>query len=315
MKSIRDIGCQKSITRNKVIPLSLGLAFVILVISTSPFSSLQFVKPAMAAGTLTSISIVPTNNLVNLRSTYDIFLKTSTTGTIKTIEMTFPVGFDLSAANIVIERAGIGSGSLSSSGSTLKYTVNSPESVPAGTNIRFEIGKIINSGTAGSFKVTFETRDPNQLTIDGPTLSGSFPIKDITGNDVSPSFMIRKTLKDDDAGHAQGWNPNNAQVLFFVKDSDIDLANSDSTFVSIMTQLDINPVCSVVGTGTTGINEPMFEVRCNIAPQENTQLHYIISKLPPHLIGSSASASASPITSPPTTSSTISSPFSSLGEQ
>jgi len=149
---------------------------------------------------------------------------------------------------------------------------------------------------------------------DGEVKTSDIADGTITGDDVSTGFMIRKTLHDDDAGHAQGWNPNNAQVLFFVKDNDlgkIDLANFDSTFISIMTQFDIDPVCSVVGTGTTGMDEPGFHVRCNTPPKENTELHYIIFKLPPHLIVSSASATPSSTSS---STPTISSPFSSLGD-
>ena len=257
---------QKNKFRSKFIPLSLAL--IILVVSTSPFSSLQLVKEAEAAG-LTNVSVVPASNIINERATYDIFLETATTGTIKTIEMTFPPSFDLTAATRYIERSGIGSGSLSSSGSTLKYTVNSPESVPAGTNIRLEIAKIV-AGAEGSFTVSIRTsKTGSSGTLDGPTDSGVFTIKSIgtndildnkvsssdikdnsiTGSDISTALMIQKTLHDDTVGNTRGWNPDGSKKAFAIADPDISSA-PNSQFVSMMIRSE-NPVfCSAAGADT-----------------------------------------------------------------
>jgi len=300
MKSITSEGLEPKKVRasNRIFKTSLALALVVFAFTMSyPSSFFQFVKPAEAAGTLNGIAILPTNNIVNTRGTYDILFNTATTGTIKTITMSFPPGFDVSAATRWIERNGIGSGSLSSScfisGCDLKYTVTSPVSVPAGTTIRLEIPKIVNPNTAGSFKVAISTEA--QVILDGPTLSPSFPIKDITGNDISPTFMIRKTLHDDTAGNAKGWTPSGAQFAFEILDSDIDKSSTgvDSTFVSIVVQDDTDPICAVTHIPLSSIPNPGFRIFCDKAPANGAQLHYEIHKLPPHLIVSSASASAS----------------------
>jgi len=290
-------------TNNRRIILALSFALLLLVTTTlTGSSSLQFMKPAMAAG-LTNISILPVNNDVNTRTTYDIFFKTATTGTIKTIEMIFPPSFDLTQATRYVERSGIGSGSLSSSGSTLKYTVNSPESVSAGTTIRLEIAKIIAT-TAGSFTVNIRTLNTANSQIDGPTNSGSFVIKDITGNDVSPSFMISKKLLDDDVGHSHGYNPNSLTASFFITDSDVD---SLTKFIHIITEgtNDAGPTTCEIDRiqGDSG-----FSFNCGLPPEDGAPLRYIIINLPEQVVttpSSSSSVSSSP---------TISSPFGSLGK-
>jgi hypothetical protein len=286
---------------------------------SSPLSFFQIIKPAEAAGILTNVSIVPTNNIVNTRGTYDIFFKTATTGTIKIIHMTFPTGFDVSSATKLIERSGIGAGILSApSSTTLIYTVNSPVIVHAGTTIRLEIGRIVNSNTAGSFKVSIATeRTTTPIIIDGPTLSNFFPIKDIgtndiransvtsskiadnsvtsskvadnsiIGDDISTGFMIRKTMHDDTAGHANGWNPDASTTEYAISDSDISGASS-SEFVSVMI-LSGNPVFCAAAIGDAGL----FGVYCNSPPGESAELDYIISKLPPHDVTTSLSLSSS----------------------
>lgn len=218
MNSIKngDLEPKKKNTFKRIFKSSLSILLIVFAFTMLfPFSSFQIIKPVMAAGTLTSVAIIPTNNIVNNRTTYEIFFKTATTDIIKTIQMSFPSGFDVSAATTLIERSGIGSGSLSApSSNTLIYTVKSPVSVPAGTSITLEIGGVTNSDTAGSFKVSIKTQNTIPVVIDGPTLSGSFPIKDITGNDPSPNSMIRKSLKDDAAENAQAWTIN--LLVFFL---------------------------------------------------------------------------------------------------
>jgi hypothetical protein len=297
MKCIKDIGSHKNKIGNKVIPLSLAL--VILVVSTFPVSSLQFIKPAMAAG-LTGVYVVPASNIVNERATYDIFLKPATTATIETIEMNFPASFDLTAATRLIENSGIGSGSLSVTGSTLKYTVSSPVSVPAGTSIRLEIGRIVAT-TADRFTVSISTLNTASSIIDGPTPSSSIIIKDITGNDVSPNFMIRKTLNDDAAGNALGWNPDGLTSGFVIDDNDLS-GEANGVMVSVAVHDCV--VAQIVAPNHFAV------IQCDTGPPNGTTLEYLITKLPPHVVTSSSLSS----TTTSSTSSTISSPFSLLGE-
>lgn len=304
----------------KTFKTSLALTLVVFAFTVSSLSSsFQFIRPVEAAGTLTSIAILPSNNIVNTRTTYDITFKTATTGTIKSIILTFPASFDVSAATKVIEKSGIGSGTLSPSCSIsscdLKYTVSDPVSVPAGTTIRLEIARILNSDTAGSFKVGILTEA--QVRIDGPTQSPSFPIKAIGTNDiadsaitsskiaanavtsskiadnsvtedsVSTSFMKSKTLNDDDAGHARGWNPNNNLVTFAISDGDV---HTDSRII-------VNVLGSTVTTCNVwkiNVGGGGFSVGCDSdqAPPELAKLAYVIINLPNNVVTSSLSSSS-----------------------
>jgi hypothetical protein len=288
------------------------LLIVFALTVSSPSYFFQILKPAMAAE-LTAVSVVPMSSIVNQRATYDIFLKTETTATIKTIEMTFPTSFDLTVATKLIEREGIGFGYFSSSGSNLKYTVNNPVKVSAGTMIRFELARIV-AENAGSFTVSIRTLNTANSQIDGPTSSSSFSIEDIgtndiaansvtsskiadnsiTAEDVSTSFTIRKTLHDDTAGHTHGWNPDISTTAFAISDSDISGASS-SEFVSVMIRSG-NPVFCAAASGDAGL----FGVYCDSPPGNSAQLDYIITKLPAHDdVTSSLSASSSESTPSP----------------
>ena len=101
--------------------------------------------------------------------------------------------------------------------------------------------------------------------------------------------MIRKTLEDNDAGHANGWNPDGSLTTFFITThEDLPL---DSSMISIMTK------------GTSTVNEAIcvainhqdangvFWVKCSTAPPEDAQLHYQITRLPSNVVESSSSSS------------------------
>ncbi len=311
-----DIGRKKKKVSKRIFKTSLALVLIVFAFTMSSQSSFfQIIKPAEAAG-LTHVSVVPTTGIVNQRTTYDIFLRTATTATIRAIEITFPPSFDITHATKLIEREGIRSGSLSSSGSTLKYTVFNPVRVSADTTIRLEIASIV-AGNPGTFKVSISTLRGNGQ-IDGPTSSSFFSIKDIgtndiaansitgskitdnsvtgskitdnsiTGQDLSTGFTVRKTLHDDTIGHAHGWNPDTSMRAFGILDSDIS-GSSSSEFVSVMVRSG-NPVFCAAASGDTGV----FGVYCDSPPGNSAELDYIITKLPAHDdVASSLSASTS----------------------
>jgi hypothetical protein len=289
-----DSGRKKKNTSKRIFKTSFTLLLIVFAFTmSSPSSFLQFLKPAMAAGSLTSVVILPSNNIANTRTTYDIYFKTATTGTIKTIHMIFPPSFDVSGSNKLIERSGIGSGTLSTpSSTTLIYTVSNPVSVHAGTTIRLEIGRILNSNVGGNYQVIVSTENTIPTIIDGPTKSLSFSIKRITGNDVSPQFMIRKTLYDDDAGHTHGWDPDSSTTAYAISDSEFSGA-SNSEFVSVMISNGNPAFCAAAGADVG-----LFVVYCNSAPGNSAQLDYVITKLPAHVVTSTASSSLSMSSSP-----------------
>jgi hypothetical protein len=334
-----DIGRKKKNVSKRIFKTSLALVLIVFAFTMSSQSSFfQIIKPAEAAG-LTHVSVVPTTDIVNQRTTYDIFLRTATTATIRNIEITFPPSFDITHATKLIEREGIRSGSLSSSGSTLKYSVYNPVRLSADTTIRLEIASIV-AGNAGTFTVSILTSNGNGQ-IDGPTSSSSFSIKDIgtndiaansitgskiadnsitgskiadnsitgskiadnsiTGQDLSTGFTLRKTLHDDSIGHAHGWNPDISTRAFAILDSDIS-GSSSSEFVSVMVRSG-NPVFCAAASGDTGV----FGVYCDSPPGNSAELDYIITKLPAHDVGASSLSASTSESTPSSASPSLSS--------
>lgn len=307
-----DIGRKKKNVSIRIFKSSLALVLIVFAFTMSSQSSIfQIIKPAEAAGTLTTVSLVPSSNLVTTMTTYDISFRTGTIGTIKTIEIHFPDGkFDVGSATRYLEKRGIGPGSISvtnnpETDSIITYTVKNPERVPAGTFIRLEIPRII-ANDAGNFQATIITKRTDGSIIDGPTLSNKFLISDvgttgiadnsitgskitdnsvtsskiadnsITGQDLSTGFTIRKTLHDDAIGNAHGWNPDTSTRAFAILDSDIS-GSSNSEFVSVMVRSG-NPVFCAAASGDTGV----FGVYCDSSPGNSAELDYIITKLPAH---------------------------------
>jgi hypothetical protein len=169
--------------KNGFFNIIMTLSFITLL-SICSISSLELIQSATAAS-LSGVSVIPTSNIIKERATYDFFFTTKTTGTIKTVVIDFPLGFTLDIAKLV-ERSGIGSGSLSAQGQSLVYTVNKPVKVSANTEIRLEIGKIIATLPSTSFTVSIRTSSAGSSggTIDGPTDSGVFTIKLIGTNHI-----------------------------------------------------------------------------------------------------------------------------------
>jgi len=296
MKSTVSKGLEpkKKKTLRSSFKVSLSLTLMVFVFTMSPVPSLF--QPAMAAG-LGGVRLVPMSNFATMQTTYDIFFTTATTGTIKTVEMNFGSNFNIASATKLIENSGIGSGTLSVSGSILKYTVNNAASISAGTVIRLEIARII-ANDPGSFTVSITTRNTGNGIIDGPTQSSSFPISKIGPNAISNGFMERKTLFDDAAGHAHGWDPSGGANPLFVSDSDIS-GSPGNIFVSVMVP---GLICATSVIDTIG---HIFIVLCNNSPPDNSKLDYVITKLTPHVVTSTSLSSSE-------SSSTNSSPYESL---
>lgn len=285
---------------SKAAKISLSLALMLFVFTMTPGSFLfNSLKPVSAAP-LTDVSVSPASNIKNQKATYNFFLTTKTTGTIKIIQIDFPSSFKLAEIRL-IEKSGIGSGSLSSSGSTLKYTVNNAISVDAGTTIKLEIGTI-TAKRADTYTVSMKTLSPQNVVIDGPTSSDLFTIKGISGTDVSSNFMKRKTLLDDVAGNTHGWNPDGSAKSFGIIDGDVS-GPGNNIFVSAIDE-------DGGGCRTTDFEseENLMSIICDVAPANNTALHYLITKLPDNVVTSTSLISSQSLLS----SSIPSSPFDSL---
>ena len=140
---------------------------------------------------LTGVSARQTNNIVGTQSYYDVVFTTSTTGTIKFIDITFPAGILIGAAPQLAEREGIGAGTAAKTSNTeIRYTVTSAVSVPAGTQIRLELFNIVNPTVPSTtYKVTVTTRNAGGTTIDGPTPSNSLNMKQIGPGQIAPGAV------------------------------------------------------------------------------------------------------------------------------
>ena len=107
-------------------------------------------------------------DIVSSTGMYEVTFITSTAGAIDKIEIAFPVNTNVGPSG-VIEKVGIGTGTLIKTGSTLTYDVQNPVNIPAGTFIRLEITGIRNPTISSSFTATITTMDSSGAVIDGPS--------------------------------------------------------------------------------------------------------------------------------------------------
>lgn len=149
------------------------------------------IPTAYGAGTLTNVFALPTDNIFSSRSYYTIAFTTATTGTIKTIEMAFPVGFNVASAKLV-QVKNIAAGSLSVSGQVVKYTVATPVSVTAPKAIQIMIADITNAAATPSNRVSVTTSDnslPNAVVLDGPTNSATFTLIQVSSSMIATNSV------------------------------------------------------------------------------------------------------------------------------
>jgi hypothetical protein len=254
---------------------------------------------------LSSLTARPTNNIVNTNSFYDVVFLAATSGTIKTIEVTFPAGTTIPSGAFFNEAEGIGPGTASKSGQTIIYTVTNAVNVPAGTKIRLEFANINNPlSPSANYKVTVTTRDVANAIIDGPSESTAYTIKQIGVNAIAnnaittpkiadgsitftkpnENFMMKVELNDDAGGNAAGWNPNDATTFFTISTGEITGCGGlglPCSFISIFVQNsapgNVNHFCDVTRVDWF-LNQ--FEVFCATAPDEGDSLHYLVETLP-----------------------------------
>jgi hypothetical protein len=162
-----------------------------LLIIISSFVIVNQQQPVYAAP-LTSQSAIPSNNLVTTTATYEILFTTATTGVVKTVEITFPVGYNVAGTKL-LEREGIASGTTAVKGNTVVFTIGSPGSIAAGIPIRLELSNIVNQILAPTSSVTITTKGINGAIIDGPT-SAAVPLKQIATTDIANSAVTNLKL-------------------------------------------------------------------------------------------------------------------------
>lgn len=158
--------------------LKLVIVGIVAASLTIPVGSIRFEANANT-GTLTNVSATPSNDLVNSISSYVITFALGTAGVdVKSVEVTFPAGFDVTNAkmmNIDTIYSGFPTGTLSVSGQKLIWDHDVALRPACCLLIKMTIGGIIN-GNAPTNQITIATKDINGLIIDGPTLSAPFKL-------------------------------------------------------------------------------------------------------------------------------------------
>src|SRR5437867_4081286 len=148
---------------------------------------------AYGAGALTNVFALPSNNLFKGSAFYNVGFTTATTGTIKTIEITYPGGFNVAGAKL-IQSQGTGAGSISVIGQVVKYTITTPVSVTAPKGMSILIANIVNPAIASN-QVSVTTKDASAVIIDGPTNSATFSLTSVSfsmlaGNSIGTTKII-----------------------------------------------------------------------------------------------------------------------------
>src|SRR3989475_12222265 len=169
---------------------------LLILVVASLVPSIFFLSPtastlpsAYAAGVLSGISVMPSDQTVKQASYFTVQFTTATTGIIHTIKVTYPTGFVMGGTKL-IEVSGIGSGSLTISGQTLTYTIASPVSVAAGKQIKLMFGNIKNGATTSN-TVAISTIDGG-VPIDSGT--GTFTLTQIANAMIAPSAVTNSKL-------------------------------------------------------------------------------------------------------------------------
>jgi hypothetical protein len=258
----------------------------------------SIVNSAYGAGALTNVFALPADNLFSTKTYYTIAFTTATAGALKEIEVIFPAGFKVAGAKL-LEVQGIGAGSLSVSGQTVKYTLSSAVSVPASAAIKIFIADITNAAT-NSNQVTVTTKafsGPNMVVLDGPTNSAAFTLIQVSNTmlasnavtrakisansvdsskigdgtlvraDMSATFIKKNVVADCDTC-SDGWIPDGSLRVFY---KIIDTAVVDSSVVALTTDTFAPDSCAAF------IIEPgSFNVACKDPVINGAKLNYVV---------------------------------------
>jgi hypothetical protein len=304
-------GKRRAMSSVPLFVVSLVVIVVFLLMTIGPVNLLQSIEQSVYAATLRTPSAIPSNNLVSTTSTYEITFNTATAGAIKTVKITFPDGYNIAGTKLV-EKEGIGAGSINVVGNTLTYNVNSPVNNPVGSLIRLELSNIVNKITTASSSVSISTNNANGVIIDGPTTvavplkqigtgdiannavtntkisSGSITSQkildgQITAEKLSPTLMYTKRLLDSNCVSGEpggitgpiGWCPSGqpGNTHFIIKDDDLQ---------QVAFNQPKNILVSFPGTNTncwanTGASDPRFMfVDCAQPPVDGASITYTV---------------------------------------
>lgn len=118
----------------------------------------------------------------------------------------------------------------------------------------------------------------------------------ITASKVDNTFMVHRTLRDDPAGNAAGWNPDGGFLSFIIWDPMFD-ATTSVVVVNTNDNTAFNS-CSIDYRDPTS-SPDAFEINCVVddfgtgAPSEGSTLDYILINMPATSMPASSGLSAS----------------------
>ncbi len=189
------------------------------------------------AGTLTNVFVSPSANVFSTTSYYTISFNTATPGIIKSIEITFPSGFNIASTKL-IEVQGIGPGSMTITGQILKYSVSSPVLVSASKSIKIMISDVTNSASPSN-QVSVVTKDNSihSAIIDGPTKSAAFTLTPVTNSMIGNNAITSTKIAPDSVDTSK------------IKNGQVTLADMAPNSVYNSTIIDNSIVKADISTG------------------------------------------------------------------
>jgi hypothetical protein len=262
--------------------------------TSAPSTSKQHSSDFTTQAALSSLTARPTNNIVNTNSFYDVVFLTSTSGAIKRIQVTFPAGTMIPSSAFFNEaekcvpngNCVVLTGSVSKSGQTITYTVTNAVNVPAGTMIRLEFANVNNPlNPSANYRVTVTTRDAANTTIDGPTESMAYTIKQVGTNNIADGAITGNKISGINKlifGSCLGIVPS----LFPGGFSQFICNNPNASFGDMIVSTWSNPrslpapvlMNSAVGSGQVGFG---FENQHHfVSSSQIVEVSYIIFKKP-----------------------------------
>jgi hypothetical protein len=134
----------------------------------------------------------------------------------------------------------------------------------------------VTTGKIGNGEITTPKIEDNAVT--SPKIADG----SVTSTKPAESFTKRVTLLDNAAGNAKGWNPDNFDKVFTIEEPQVSTENS--AFFIIEVQALGNRLCAVIDHLSSIPPSPaVFIIACEGAPEEGSELHYVVGNLPPNV--------------------------------
>jgi len=141
-------------------------------------------------------------------------------------------------------------------------------------------GQVKTADLAGSAVTSGKIKDGEVKTRD--LANGA-----VTDAKLASSFIVHRTLLDDAAGNAAGWNPDDLTFAFLISDPAFDLQKS-TVFLNVDDK-NVFVACSVDLRGFSDQNN--FELICVGEPSDGSRLDYVIVTMPATPVPASTAAS------------------------